>query len=108
MFRQGIGTSLGILANILVSMNDEDFNAFRARPDIDLVGPTLPRLTQNYHTGLVVSDFLGAVFARRPGSSSSVCSPVCKDGRGVQSVHLTLRADQCRELFLCRSTIFPA
>lgn len=42
MFRQGIGTSLGILANILVSMNDEDFNAFRARPDIDLVGPTVP------------------------------------------------------------------
>lgn len=40
VFQQGIGTSLGILANILVSMNDEDFHAFRARPDIDLVGPT--------------------------------------------------------------------
>lgn len=39
MFPQGIGTSLGILANILVSMNDEDFNAFRANPDIDLVSP---------------------------------------------------------------------
>lgn len=48
MFRQGIGTSLGILANILVSMNDEDFNAFRARPDIDLVGPTLLYSTTLY------------------------------------------------------------
>lgn len=40
VFQQGIGTSLGILANILVSMNDEDFNTFRARPDINLVGST--------------------------------------------------------------------
>ncbi|XP_073331751.1 alpha-protein kinase 1 [Pagrus major] len=34
--KKGIGTSLGILANILVSMNDEDFHAFRSNPDIDL------------------------------------------------------------------------
>ncbi|KAI3376610.1 hypothetical protein L3Q82_017044 [Scortum barcoo] len=34
--KKGIGTSLGILANILVSMNDEDFRAFRTNPDIDL------------------------------------------------------------------------
>ncbi|KAM4536844.1 alpha-protein kinase 1 [Odontesthes bonariensis] len=33
--KKGIGTSLGILANILVSMNDEDFHAFRTNPDID-------------------------------------------------------------------------
>ncbi|XP_072231911.1 alpha-protein kinase 1 [Leuresthes tenuis] len=33
--KKGIGTSLGILANILVSMNDEDFHAFRTDPDID-------------------------------------------------------------------------
>uniref|UniRef100_A0AAQ4R9J5 Alpha kinase 1 n=1 Tax=Gasterosteus aculeatus aculeatus TaxID=481459 RepID=A0AAQ4R9J5_GASAC len=35
--KKGIGTSLGILANILVSMNDEDFHAFRTNPQIDLV-----------------------------------------------------------------------
>ncbi|KAM3590410.1 uncharacterized protein V6R79_009118 [Siganus canaliculatus] len=34
--KKGIGTSLGILANILVSMNDEDFLAFKNNPDIDL------------------------------------------------------------------------
>lgn len=34
---KGIGTSLGILANILVSMNDEDFHAFRTNPNNDLV-----------------------------------------------------------------------
>ncbi|XP_075999818.1 alpha-protein kinase 1 [Genypterus blacodes] len=34
--KKGIGTSLGILANILLSMNDEDFHAFRTNPDIDL------------------------------------------------------------------------
>ncbi|XP_031706566.1 alpha-protein kinase 1 [Anarrhichthys ocellatus] len=34
--KKGIGTSLGILANILVSMNDRDFHAFRTNPDIDL------------------------------------------------------------------------
>ncbi|XP_035531732.1 alpha-protein kinase 1 [Morone saxatilis] len=34
--KKGIGTSLGILANILVSMNDEDFHTFRNNPDIDL------------------------------------------------------------------------
>ncbi|XP_034532651.1 alpha-protein kinase 1 [Notolabrus celidotus] len=34
--KKGIGTSLGILANILVSMNDEDYNTFRQNPDIDL------------------------------------------------------------------------
>ncbi|KAK5848617.1 hypothetical protein PBY51_006215 [Eleginops maclovinus] len=34
--KKGIGTSLGILANILVSMNEQDFDAFRANPDIDL------------------------------------------------------------------------
>nr|XP_040038160.1 alpha-protein kinase 1 isoform X2 [Gasterosteus aculeatus aculeatus]XP_040038161.1 alpha-protein kinase 1 isoform X2 [Gasterosteus aculeatus aculeatus]XP_040038162.1 alpha-protein kinase 1 isoform X2 [Gasterosteus aculeatus aculeatus]XP_040038163.1 alpha-protein kinase 1 isoform X2 [Gasterosteus aculeatus aculeatus]XP_040038164.1 alpha-protein kinase 1 isoform X2 [Gasterosteus aculeatus aculeatus] len=34
--KKGIGTSLGILANILVSMNDEDFHAFRTNPQIDL------------------------------------------------------------------------
>uniref|UniRef100_A0A669E0Y1 Alpha kinase 1 n=1 Tax=Oreochromis niloticus TaxID=8128 RepID=A0A669E0Y1_ORENI len=33
--KKGIGTSLGILANILVSMNNEDFHAFRTNPDID-------------------------------------------------------------------------
>ncbi|MEQ2307698.1 hypothetical protein AMECASPLE_020931 [Ameca splendens] len=34
--KKGIGTSLGLLANILVSMNDEDFHAFRTNPDIDI------------------------------------------------------------------------
>ncbi|XP_045920099.1 alpha-protein kinase 1 [Micropterus dolomieu] len=34
--KKGIGTSLGLLANILVSMNDEDFHSFRTNPDIDL------------------------------------------------------------------------
>ncbi|KAK7910183.1 hypothetical protein WMY93_014867 [Mugilogobius chulae] len=34
--KKGIGTSLGLLANILVSMSDEDFSAFKANPDIDL------------------------------------------------------------------------
>uniref|UniRef100_UPI0037E9AA87 alpha-protein kinase 1 n=1 Tax=Semicossyphus pulcher TaxID=241346 RepID=UPI0037E9AA87 len=34
--KKGIGTSLGILANILVSINDEDFITFRSNPDIDL------------------------------------------------------------------------
>ncbi|KAM9425751.1 alpha-protein kinase 1 [Pholidichthys leucotaenia] len=33
--KKGIGTSLGLLANILVSMNDEDFCAFRNNPGID-------------------------------------------------------------------------
>ncbi|CAN9509709.1 unnamed protein product [Ophioblennius macclurei] len=33
--KKGIGTSLGILANILVSMNDEDFRAFITGSDID-------------------------------------------------------------------------
>lgn len=33
--KKGIGTSLGILANILVSMNDEDFRAFRTNSDTD-------------------------------------------------------------------------
>uniref|UniRef100_A0A3Q1FZK8 Alpha kinase 1 n=1 Tax=Acanthochromis polyacanthus TaxID=80966 RepID=A0A3Q1FZK8_9TELE len=31
--KKGIGTSLGLLANILVSMNDEDFRAFRTNKD---------------------------------------------------------------------------
>lgn len=34
--KKGIGTSLGLLANILASMNNEDFSAFKANPDIDL------------------------------------------------------------------------
>ncbi|CAJ1086629.1 alpha-protein kinase 1 [Xyrichtys novacula] len=34
--KKGIGSSLGILANTLVSMNDEDFNTFKNNPDIDL------------------------------------------------------------------------
>uniref|UniRef100_A0A3Q2XQ84 Alpha kinase 1 n=1 Tax=Hippocampus comes TaxID=109280 RepID=A0A3Q2XQ84_HIPCM len=34
--KKGIGTSLGILANILLSMNDEDFHAFKTTQDIDL------------------------------------------------------------------------
>ncbi|XP_068569706.1 alpha-protein kinase 1 [Cebidichthys violaceus] len=44
--KKGIGTSLGILANILVSMNDGDFHAFRTNPDIDLslLGDRSPRL----------------------------------------------------------------
>ncbi|XP_077355071.1 alpha-protein kinase 1 isoform X2 [Festucalex cinctus] len=44
--KKGIGTSLGILANILLSMNDEDFHAFRTTPDIDLslLGDTTHRL----------------------------------------------------------------
>ncbi|XP_027894830.1 alpha-protein kinase 1 isoform X2 [Xiphophorus couchianus] len=33
--KKGIGTSLGLLANILVSMSDEDFHAFKTNPDID-------------------------------------------------------------------------
>ncbi|XP_051923029.1 alpha-protein kinase 1 isoform X4 [Hippocampus zosterae] len=34
--KKGIGTSLGILANILLSMNDEDFHAFKTTQDVDL------------------------------------------------------------------------
>ncbi|KAI4808163.1 hypothetical protein KUCAC02_000230 [Chaenocephalus aceratus] len=34
--KKGIGASLCTLANILVSMNEQDFNAFRTSPDIDL------------------------------------------------------------------------
>lgn len=34
---KGIGTSLGLLANVLVSMSDEDFRIFRTNPDTDLV-----------------------------------------------------------------------
>ncbi|KAK2900200.1 alpha-protein kinase 1 [Channa argus] len=34
--KKGIGTSLNILANIFLSMNDEDFHAFRTNPDIEL------------------------------------------------------------------------
>ncbi|TWW63619.1 alpha-protein kinase 1 isoform X1 [Takifugu flavidus] len=34
--KKGIGTSLGLLANILVSMSDEDYQVFRTNPDIDL------------------------------------------------------------------------
>ncbi|XP_007555909.1 alpha-protein kinase 1 isoform X1 [Poecilia formosa] len=33
--KKGIGTSLGLLANILVSMSDEDFHSFKTNPDID-------------------------------------------------------------------------
>ncbi|CAL8241440.1 unnamed protein product [Merluccius merluccius] len=33
---KGIGTSLGVFANILVSMNDEDFEALKKNQDIDL------------------------------------------------------------------------
>ncbi|XP_077444150.1 alpha-protein kinase 1 [Stigmatopora argus] len=44
--KKGIGTSLGILANILLSMNDEDFRAFQTNPDVDLflLGETSHRL----------------------------------------------------------------
>uniref|UniRef100_A0A3B3V7U6 Alpha kinase 1 n=1 Tax=Poecilia latipinna TaxID=48699 RepID=A0A3B3V7U6_9TELE len=35
--KKGIGTSLGLLANILVSMSDEDFHSFKTNPDIDFV-----------------------------------------------------------------------
>ncbi|CAL8326466.1 unnamed protein product [Lota lota] len=34
--KKGIGTSLGLFADILVSMNDEDFEALRNNPDVDL------------------------------------------------------------------------
>ncbi|KAI4891684.1 hypothetical protein NFI96_020320 [Prochilodus magdalenae] len=34
--KKGIGTSLGLLASVLVSMNDTDFNTFQKRPHIDL------------------------------------------------------------------------
>ncbi|XP_034471219.1 alpha-protein kinase 1 isoform X2 [Hippoglossus hippoglossus] len=34
--KKGIGTSLGLLANILVSMNDEDFHTFRTNQNIEL------------------------------------------------------------------------
>ncbi|XP_032439931.1 alpha-protein kinase 1 isoform X1 [Xiphophorus hellerii] len=35
--KKGIGTSLGLLANILVSMSDEDFHAFKTNPDIEFL-----------------------------------------------------------------------
>lgn len=34
--KKGIGTSLGLLANILISMNDEDFDTFKRKPHINL------------------------------------------------------------------------
>ncbi|XP_049604304.1 alpha-protein kinase 1 isoform X4 [Syngnathus scovelli] len=44
--KKGIGTSLGILANILLSMNDKDFHAFKTTPDMDfsLLGDASHRL----------------------------------------------------------------
>ncbi|XP_044198373.1 alpha-protein kinase 1 [Thunnus albacares] len=44
--KKGIGTSLGILANILVSMNDKDFHAFKSNADKDwsLLGDRSHRL----------------------------------------------------------------
>nr|XP_019955751.1 PREDICTED: alpha-protein kinase 1 [Paralichthys olivaceus] len=44
--KKGIGTSLGILANILVSMNDEDFHTFRTIQNIEssLLGNVSHRL----------------------------------------------------------------
>ncbi|XP_013879085.1 alpha-protein kinase 1 [Austrofundulus limnaeus] len=50
--KKGIGTSLGLLANILVSMNDEDFRVFRTNPDIDfqsLLGNERDRLLSAAH-----------------------------------------------------------
>ncbi|XP_036439099.1 alpha-protein kinase 1 [Colossoma macropomum] len=34
--KKGIGTSLGLLANVLISMNDKDFATFQMRPHINL------------------------------------------------------------------------
>uniref|UniRef100_A0A3B4BS97 Alpha-type protein kinase domain-containing protein n=1 Tax=Pygocentrus nattereri TaxID=42514 RepID=A0A3B4BS97_PYGNA len=34
--KKGIGTSLGLLASVLISMNDEDFATFQTRPHINL------------------------------------------------------------------------
>ncbi|XP_062305987.1 alpha-protein kinase 1-like [Osmerus eperlanus] len=34
--KKGIGTSLGVLANLLVSMSDTDFKALKSNPNIDL------------------------------------------------------------------------
>ncbi|XP_051754531.1 alpha-protein kinase 1 [Ctenopharyngodon idella] len=44
--KKGIGTSLGLLANILTSMNDRDFAALQEKPHIDLsfLGETRHRL----------------------------------------------------------------
>ncbi|XP_077083517.1 alpha-protein kinase 1 isoform X2 [Siphateles boraxobius] len=44
--KKGIGTSLGLLANILTSMNDRDFTALQEKPHIDLsfLGETRHRL----------------------------------------------------------------
>ncbi|XP_061921331.1 alpha-protein kinase 1 isoform X1 [Entelurus aequoreus] len=44
--KKGIGTSLGILSNILVSMSDEDFTAFKANRhnDLSLLGDASHRL----------------------------------------------------------------
>ncbi|KAM6949578.1 alpha-protein kinase 1 [Aplochiton taeniatus] len=44
--KKGIGTSLGILANILVSMNEEDFSAFKSNSysDLSILGNRTHRL----------------------------------------------------------------
>ncbi|XP_017277538.2 alpha-protein kinase 1 isoform X2 [Kryptolebias marmoratus] len=49
--KKGIGTSLCLLANILVSMDDEDFHVFRTNPDIDfsLLGNSSDRLLSAAH-----------------------------------------------------------
>ncbi|XP_054592314.1 alpha-protein kinase 1 isoform X2 [Nothobranchius furzeri] len=50
--KKGIGTSLGLLANIMVSMNDGDFHTFRTNPVIDmksLLGNTSHRLLSAAH-----------------------------------------------------------
>ncbi|KAI5607353.1 alpha-protein kinase 1 [Silurus asotus] len=36
--KKGIGTALGLLANILISMNDKDFATFQKKPNINLQG----------------------------------------------------------------------
>lgn len=62
---KGIGTSLGLLANALVSMSDEDYQVFRTNPDIDLVSAsdkTSPHILLDERPDC---HFAGAVPARR-------------------------------------------
>lgn len=98
---KGIGTSLGLLANLLVSMSDEDFRILRTNPEIDLVSAShkqSPRTSED----LASPDchFAGAVSARRQEPSSSVSSPGSQDGGDIQPVHLPLCAHERGEFGL--------
>ncbi|XP_056225567.1 alpha-protein kinase 1 isoform X2 [Seriola aureovittata] len=98
--KKGIGTSLGILANILVSMNDEDFHAFRTNPDIEfksLLGDGSHRLlsaAQAAKMAVVYSQY----------TSLYVLTNVATQGTCLLSYSFSVECpDSQREFFLLQS-----